>query len=39
MLLWASKFTTAKIECYCYEMLKKTSTLEGNINFAGDGTC
>ena len=36
MLLWASKFATAKIE-YSFEMGKYNKHfLEGNINFAGD---
>ena len=37
MLLWASKFATAKIEC-SFEM-GKLAPLRGNIYFAGDGTC
>ena len=37
MLLWASKFATAKIEC-SFEMGKYTP-LGGIIYFAGDGTC
>ena len=39
MLLWASKFATAKIEC-SFEMGKQTHLWrgEGNIYFAGDGT-
>ena len=35
ILLWASKFATAKIEC-SFEMGKKTPL--GNIYLAGDGT-
>ena len=37
LLLWASKFATAKIECI-FEMGKQTP-LGGTIYFAGDGTC
>ena len=36
MLLWASKFATAKIEC-SFEM-GKIDTFGGTIYFAGDGT-
>ena len=35
MLLWASKFATAKIEC-SFEM--GNNTFGSNIYFAGDGT-
>ena len=35
MLLWASKFATAKIEC-SFEMGKQTPLGPGNIYFAGD---
>ena len=37
MLLWASKFTTPKIECTC--SLGKETPLGGTISFAGDSTC
>ena len=36
MLLWASKFATAKIEC-AFEM-DKLNIFGGNIYSAGDGT-
>ena len=36
MLLWASKFATAKIEC-SFEMGNNCKLLWGNIYFAGNG--
>ena len=37
MLIWASKFATAKIEC-SFELDKETPLGGSNIYFAGEGT-
>ena len=38
MLLWASKFATAKIECSFEMGMHVKNTFGGNTYFAGDGT-